>query len=125
MTRLGCCVTAVVIVLAGCAGDRGYEPVVPGGDARRGRAALAEFECDVCHSIPGIRSPRTYVGPPLDSMSREVYLAGKFPNTPDILIRWIVDAPALAPHTAMPDVGVPEHAARDMAAYLYSIDPGL
>ena len=55
-------------------------------------------------------------------MRLNVYIAGKFPNPPDILVRLIRDAPAPAPETAMPDVGVNEQQARDMAAYLYSAD---
>lgn len=114
---------AVTVMLGACGGgDQNYEPHVSQGDPRRGRTALAEFECGVCHSIPGVPGAHNHVGPPLDSVARNVYIAGKFPNTPDMLVRWIVDAPALAPHTAMPSVGVPEHTARDMAAYLYSID---
>lgn len=105
-----------------CADGPSYDPKVPQGDPRQGRAALAEFECGVCHAIPGVAGARGTVGPPLDSMRRNVYVAGKFPNTPDMLVRFIMDAPALAPETAMPNVGVGERQARDMAAYLYSVD---
>ena len=108
--------------LCACADDRAYNPEVSQGDPQRGRAALAEFECGVCHVIPGVTGARGTVGPPLGSMRRNVYIAGKFPNTPDTLVRFIVDAPALAPETAMPNVGVAEQQARDMAAYLYSVD---
>jgi cytochrome c2 len=38
-----------------------------------------------------------------------------------MLERWIVDPPALVPATAMPSVGVAEHDARNMAAYLLSL----
>ena len=112
----------VVCALCACEDDPSYDPKVPQGDPQRGRAALAEFECGVCHVIPGVAGAHGTVGPPLDSMRRNVYVAGKFPNTPDMLVRFIVDAPALAPETAMPNVGVAEWQARDMAAYLYSVD---
>jgi cytochrome c len=105
-----------------CADDPSYDPKVPQGDPQRGRLALAAFECGVCHVIPGVTGAHGMVGPPLDSMRSNVYIAGKFPNTPDVLVRFIVDAPALAPETAMPNVGVAELQARDMAAYLYSVD---
>jgi cytochrome c len=113
---------SVLLLLGACSMEHGYEPRVPQGDAQRGRAALEEFECGACHRIPGVRGSYGYVGPPLDTMRHNVYVAGKFPNTPEVLVRWIVDAPALAPETAMPNVGVSEQQARDMAAYLYSID---
>ena len=110
------------LFLYACADDPSYDPQVPQGDPQHGRAALSEFECGVCHTIPGVAGARGTVGPPLDSMRRNVYVAGKFPNTPDMLVRFIMDAPALAPETAMPNVGVAERQARDMAAYLYAID---
>ena len=112
----------VFFALCACADDPSYVPEVPQGDPQRGRAALVQFDCGVCHVIPGVAGARGMVGPPLDSMRRNVYIAGKFPNTPDTLVRFIVDAPALAPETAMPNVGVAEQQARDMAAYLYSVD---
>jgi mono/diheme cytochrome c family protein len=111
-----------MLALCACANDTSYEPEVPQGDPRRGRAALADFECGVCHAIPGVAGANGTVGPPLDSMRRNVYIAGKFPNTPDTLVRFIIDAPELAPETAMPNMGVAEQQARDMAAYLYSVD---
>jgi cytochrome c len=113
---------AAALSTCACADGPSYDPKVPQGDPQQGRAALAEFECGVCHAIPGVAGARGTVGPPLDSMRRNVYVAGKFPNTPDMLVRFIMDAPALAPETAMPNVGVGERQARDMAAYLYSVD---
>ena len=43
-----------------------------------------------------------------------------FANEPEMLVRWIRDAPSLDPATAMPKLGVSEQQARDIAAYLYS-----
>lgn len=98
------------------------EPSRGGGDAQRGRAALAELECGACHVIPGVRGPRSHVGPPLAGFARSVYIAGRFPNTPDRLARWVRDAPALAPETAMPAVAMSEAQARDIAAYLLTLE---
>jgi cytochrome c1 len=92
------------------------------GDAERGRAALAELECGVCHVIPGVSGPRSHVGPPLAGFAHSVYVAGRFPNTPDVLARWVRDAPALAPETAMPAVAMSETQARDIAAYLLTLE---
>lgn len=98
-----------------------YQPQVAQGDAARGLLALQRYECGVCHLIPGVRGARGYVGPALEAYSRSVYVAGKYPNTPDVLVRWIMDAPALAPETAMPAMGVSRAEAQDMAAYLYAL----
>jgi hypothetical protein len=39
-----------------------------------------------------------------------------------VLVRWIQDAPSLSSRTAMPDVGVDVRDARDIAAYLYTLE---
>lgn len=111
------------VALGGCSGGSVEAPsVVAGGDPERGRVALGRYECGVCHVIPGVRGVQGHVGPPLDRFRHRVYVAGKFPNRPDVLVRWLVDPPALAPETAMPAMGVSEAEARDMAAYLYTLE---
>jgi cytochrome c len=94
---------------------------VPGGDPERGRDALAEYGCHSCHSIPGVDRADAFVGPPLDNWSERSFIAGQFPNEPENLVRWIMEPQAMIPGTAMPDMGVPEQAARDMSAYLYTL----
>ncbi len=49
------------------------------------------------------------------------YLAGVLPNSPTNLGSWICQTQAIAPQSAMPDLGVGEQAALDMAAYLYRL----
>lgn len=109
-------------LLVACMPGRDYEPRVIGGDADRGRAALARYECGVCHVIPGVPDAVGKVGPALNQYSRRSYVAGKFPNDPATLVRWIVDPPAMAPQTAMPAIAMSDRDARDMAAYLYESD---
>ncbi len=43
-------------------------------------------------------------------------------NEPDNLIRWVMGPRAIALGTVMADVGVDKTVARDMAAYLYTLD---
>lgn len=117
-----CAIGAVAWLAAACSRDQGYQPQVPGANPKQGRIALRAHECGVCHVIPGVRGARGQVGPSLDAYSRRVYVAGKFPNTPRVLVRWIQDAPSLAPQTAMPAIAMPEAQARHMAAYLYTLD---
>ena len=108
--------------LVACMPDRDYEPRVIGGNAEQGRAALARYECGVCHVIPGVPDAVGKVGPALDNYSQRSYVAGKFPNEPEVLVHWIIDAPAMAPQTAMPAIAMSDRDARDMAAYLYESD---
>jgi cytochrome c2 len=109
----------MVSMLAACDLGPDYVPRVIGGNAEKGRMALARHECGVCHVIPGIPDAVGKVGPALDNYSRRSYVAGKFPNEPATLVRWIVDAPSMAPQTAMPAIAMSEQEAKDMAAYLY------
>ena len=45
-------------------------------------------------------------------------IAGRLPNTPDNLRRWLVDPQGVKPHSAMPASGVGEADALAIAAYL-------
>ncbi|HEX7113549.1 MAG TPA: hypothetical protein VF193_00305 [Steroidobacter sp.] len=112
---------ALALMLSGC--DQPLSPPeVQGGDAESGRAALRKYECGVCHVIPGVPGARGRVGPTLHAYSRRAYIAGRFPNEPDALTRWLLDPPALAPDTAMPRLPMTRKTALDIAAYLYSLE---
>jgi len=89
-------------------------------DIERGRLALTQYACQACHTIPGVTGPETFVGPPLKGLSQRKYVAGILPNSPDNLVRWIRAPQAVHAQSAMPDLGVSERDARDMAAYLLS-----
>lgn len=94
---------------------------VPGGDADRGRHAFVDYGCHSCHRVPGVQNADSLVAPPLDAWGERSYVAGRLPNTPDALITWIMDPQEVDPGNAMPDMGVPEGVARDMAAYLFEL----
>ncbi|MGH2353832.1 MAG: c-type cytochrome [Chloroflexota bacterium] len=95
---------------------------VPGGMPAQGRLILRQtYGCGACHVIPGVPGARGAVGPPLTSFAGRTVIAGRLPNTPENLIRWIMNPQAVDPLTAMPDVGVTEADARDIAAYLYTL----
>jgi cytochrome c1 len=91
-----------------------------GGDPRRAVAAMTAYGCAGCHFIPGLAGARGQVGPPLTGVAGQIYIAGVLTNTPENLVRWIVDPIGVDPQTAMPVTGISEDAARDIAAYLYS-----
>jgi mono/diheme cytochrome c family protein len=89
-----------------------------GADADRGRRLIAERGCTACHTVPGVSGPASRVGPPLGDMARQAYIAGLLPNTPQNMVRWLMDPPAINPRTAMPDTGLREADAEAIAAYL-------
>lgn len=91
-------------------------------DPLRGPAALRQYACAACHRIPGVTGAHAHVGPPLDGIANRKYLGGIIPNNAENMIRWIRDPQAVSPSTAMPDLDVKESDARDMAAYLFTLE---
>lgn len=113
---------AVLAALIACGTPREFVPAVPGGDPERGRAAIAAMGCAACHMVPGVREADAWVGPPLISFRRRGIIAGRHPNQPEVLVRWLMDPQSMNPGSAMPDTGLTEQQARDIAAYLYTLD---
>ena len=97
------------------------EPVryVIRGDPDQGRQRIIDYGCGACHTIPGIRRATGRVGPQLADLRNQIYIAGVLANSPDKLVEWIQNPREIDPLTAMPDLGVTEAEARDMAAFLY------
>lgn len=91
------------------------------GNPEAGKVLIRSYGCGSCHVIPGIRTARGLVGPPLLFYSRRTIIAGELPNTPDNLARWIENPPAMEPGTAMPNLGISNDEARDITAYLYTL----
>ncbi len=97
-------------------------PPLAVGDAKRGRDALFQYACNACHVIPGVTGAQTRVGPPLAGIASRALVAGKLPNTPDNLALWLRRTQEVKPGTAMPQLGVTEQDARDIAAYLATLN---
>jgi cytochrome c len=92
-----------------------------GGDAARGRVLARTYGCGSCHMIPGVAGANSRVGPPLAGVASRTYIAGRVPNTPEQMRRWIENPRAIDSLTAMPDVGVTPSDARHITAYLYTL----
>ena len=90
-------------------------------DVGRGRKAIEQYACVTCHAIPGVVGPNFPVGPPLEGVGSRVMLGGVLPNSPENLARWIRTPQAFAPRSAMPNLGVSEQDARDIAAFLATL----
>jgi cytochrome c2 len=104
-----------VLVVTGCVDSRA-------ADREAGRRLLAQYRCGSCHRIPGVEAAIGDVAVPLEHFGQRSYIAGRVPNTPDHLVRWLVRPDALVPGTTMPDLGVSEQDARRMAAYLGALE---
>ena len=116
----------LLLLVAGCemaprAQSGEQAAMLTGGDPRRGERAIERYGCGSCHTIPGIRGADREVGPPLAGVGRRMYIAGVLTNTPEHMVKWIRDPPAVDSLTAMPALGVDDQEARDIAAYLYTL----
>ena len=106
----------------------GCQPPPEGGaatalaSAESGRRIVQKVGCTACHAFPDIAWPRGRVGPGLGGFARQTLIAGRLPNRPDRLAAFVRDAPGLVPGSAMPAVAISAEEARDVAAYLYTLD---
>ena len=90
-------------------------------DAERGKRAIHQYACVTCHHIPGIVGANAPVGPPLKGIGARTMIAGRLPNTFETMVRWLREPQNVDPQTAMPDLGLSERDARDIAAYLATL----
>jgi len=91
------------------------------GDPPKGKDLILAVGCGSCHMVPGIVGADGTVGPPLDHMARRQYVAGVLRNTPENLVHWIQHPQQVVPGNAMPEMGISEEEAKQMAAYLYTL----
>jgi cytochrome c len=116
------CLVVTALVLSSCSGEVNGVPEpfhAPSSTIASGRRLIASYGCGSCHSIPGVPGANSMAGPPLKCFYQRSYIAGHLPNTRDNLILWIRNPQQVEPGTAMPDMGVTEAEAADIAAYLY------
>jgi cytochrome c2 len=95
--------------------------VASGGNAEQGKGALEAYGCGSCHTIPGIEGATATVGPTLKDFAYQHYIAGQLTNTQENLVLFIQDPQTFEPGTVMPDLGVSETDARNMAAYIATL----
>jgi len=92
------------------------------GDWRRGEALIYRYACGSCHVIPGIHGAVGRNGPELTGVGQRPVLAGSLSNDPETMVRWLMHPQAFRPGSGMPEQGLDERHARDIAAYLYAQD---
>ena len=111
----------MAVLAGGCSGAEEAAAQKTGGDPQRGKGTIKKYGCHACHSIPGVPGADALVGPPLDHIASRAYLAGRIENTPENMMKWIRTPQDVQPGTAMPNMGVSEKDARDIAAFLYTL----
>jgi cytochrome c2 len=79
---------------------------------------IVQYGCQTCHVIPNVPGAVGKVGPSLDDLNQRSYLAGTLSNTPANLQQWIMHPQSIQPGTAMPEMGVTQNDAYEIAAFL-------
>lgn len=120
----GAVAVALSVVVAACETSvpAALSTVAVEGNPELGRQATKSYGCGSCHTIPGVDGADALVGPPLVNFSKRSFIAGQLPNTPENLARWVRDPQGVEPGTAMPSLGVTAEEARNIAAYLESLE---
>ena len=112
---------ALFVLFAGTVGVSAFvlwrktTPIDYRGNPERGPQLMAQYGCNSCHD-------RASVGPTLAHMGHRSYIAGRFPNREVWMTRWIQHPQEMKPGTAMPDMNVNDRDARDLAAYLATLE---
>lgn len=106
---------------AGCADKSDLPRKLAGADPSRAIPLMERAGCAACHQVPGILWPAGATAASLDGFGASPLISGRLPNQPDVLVRFLRDAPSLDPQTAMPPMPLTEAEARDVAAYLYTL----
>lgn len=116
--------TSAAFVAANVARDNQNQVAVAktitGGDPERAPEVFRRYGCSGCHTIRGIPGADGQTGAPLTGLSKRVYIAGVLENNSDNLVAWIVSPRSFSPRTAMPETGISQQDAKDLAAYLYT-----
>ena len=109
----------LALLFAACKGET---KATDHGDAARGKQLAAQYGCGACHVIPGVDGATGMIGPSLEHTAARPALAGKFPNTPDVVAKWMQNPQAMDPNNTMPNLGVTSNDARDIAAFLGTLE---
>jgi mono/diheme cytochrome c family protein len=117
-----CVLLSAGVALAGCDGGVAERHPMPGASAVRGLQHIHRTGCGSCHVIPGVSWPQGRVGPSLAGYAERPLIVGRYPNEPANLASYVRNAPAYTPRAGMPAMPITEQEARDVAAYLYTLE---
>ncbi|MEH6699396.1 MAG: c-type cytochrome [Brevundimonas sp.] len=123
-TAAGRALSLVVLAsLSACGTDVAEQHPMPAGSPEAGLEVIRATGCAACHVVPGVEWPMGRTGPSLEGFAARPLIAGSLSNDPDTLTAFVRNAPALSPESAMPPMPLTDTQARDVAAYLYTLQP--
>ena len=109
---------AIVLLLAACKQESAPAVI---GDVAHGKQLVQQNGCTSCHEIPDVSGPKGMVGPPLTHVASRQIIAGKLPNTPENLIKYLQNPQSTDPQNVMPNLGLTAEQSRDIAAFLSTL----
>lgn len=112
-------VLGAVVIVTACQAEKPPPPPKALGDAARGKQLIDQYACTACHKIPGIEG-RGALGPALDHIASSPKIAGKYPNSRELVAKWILNPQAMDPSNTMPNLGLTPADSRDITEYLYA-----
>lgn len=112
----------LIVAVAGCKAPPDEQRFLPMADASKGKQVIERVGCAACHTIDGIGWPKGRAAPELRGFAGRALIAGRAPNRPDVLARFVRNAPAVVPGTTMPPMPLTEQESREVAAYLYELE---
>lgn len=123
MRIIAAAVSAAGLLGIGACADKGDAPrALAGADPAEGLRLIRRHGCAACHRVPGVAWPAGRTGGALAGVAARPMIAGRLPNQPAVMAAFVRDAPSLLPDTGMPPMPLTEAEARDVAAYLYTLD---
>ncbi|MDB5715967.1 MAG: cytochrome c class [Sphingomonadales bacterium] len=94
---------------------------ITGGRVTEGKTLVARYGCGACHEIGSVAGLTGKVGPSLNGVASRAEIAGRLSNQPANMIFWIRFPQKVSPGNGMPNQGIGDGDARDIAAYLYTL----
>ena len=122
--RAGLPVLALVTACQGAPARPAGTPVPLGPEAAEGKALFVSRGCVACHRAPGVPEAQGTIGPNLRGIgdpAAHPKIAAVLDNTPENMVRWLMNPPAVKPGTAMPSIGLGEADARKLTAFMETL----
>jgi cytochrome c len=120
LTLVGTLACAAMVI--GACEHGGSQPSSTSRAQRREAKDLIAENCGACHRVPGVPRAQGHVGPSLQGIARQQFIAGHFVNSPGNMARWIEHPQELLPGDAMPDTGLSHEQVVRIVDYLYTLD---
>ena len=94
-------------------------PDAQGYKQEQGKTLMITKGCSSCHQLTKLPAAKGLVGPPLDNMAAQSYIAGVLPNSRENLTQFLLEPQKFHADTAMPTPDITQQEARRLADYLW------